>query len=76
MWETLSQFEAPTKLGLEWKPYYGNTNEDGFICVHNRDVLQKEGIKFAPIDVAKHFSKEIEIEENKGIETFAYHFPY
>lgn len=63
----------PHQLQLEWKPYYGNTNEDGFLCVHNRSILESNGIKFAPLDIAKYFSKEHEIEENKGIETFAFH---
>jgi hypothetical protein len=65
--------ETPSQLGLEWKSYYGNTNEDGFLCCHNRDILKENGIKFAPLEVAKYFSKEHEIEENKGIETFAFH---
>lgn len=59
---------------FEWKPYYGNTNEDGFISVHHRDQLEAEGFKFAPLEVAVHFSKEHTIEENKDIkETFAFH---
>lgn len=65
--------ELPSKLGLEWKSYYGNTNEDGFLCVHNRQKLIGQGIRFAPIEVAKYFSKEHDIPENKGIETFAFH---
>lgn len=65
--------ELPRKLNLEWRGYYGNTNEDGFLCVHNRKALEAEGIKFAPLDVAKYFSKEHEIEENKGLTTFAFH---
>lgn len=65
--------DLPRHLGLKWKPYYGNTNEDGFLTVHNRDILRAHGIQFAPIEVAKHFSKEHEIEENKGLETFAFH---
>lgn len=65
--------ELPSALGLEWRGYYGNTNEDGFLCVHNRKTLQEHGIKFAPIDTARYFSKEHELEENKGIETFAFH---
>lgn len=65
--------EAPTKLNLEWKPYYDNTNEDGFLCVHNRDKLIEHGCKFAPLDVAKYFSREHDIPENAGIETFAFH---
>lgn len=63
----------PTTLGLEWRSYYGNTNEDGFITCHNRRILEDNGCTFAPLEVAKYFSKEFEIEENKGIETFAFH---
>lgn len=65
--------ELPTKLELPWQSYYGNTNEDGFLCVHNRDVLMEHGVSFAPLEVAKYFSKEWEIPENVGLETFAFH---
>lgn len=65
--------EAPSKNGLRWRSFYGNTNEDGFLCVHNRDILERNGIIFAGVDIAKYFSKEHEIEENKYIETFAFH---
>lgn len=65
--------ELPSKLGLEWKSYFGNTNEDGFLTCHARDILLENGMKFAPIDIAKYFSKEHEMPENKGIETFAFH---
>ncbi len=57
----------------EWKSYYGNTNEDGFICCHNRKWLESQGCKFAPLSVAVHFSKEHEIPENKGLKTFCFH---
>ncbi len=56
-----------------WKEYYGNTNEDGFISVHHRKELEKEGFKFAPLEVAVHFSKEHEIPENAELETFCFH---
>lgn len=65
--------QLPSLLNLEWKSYYGNTNEDGFLCVHNRDKLEREGCHFAPLEVAKYFSKEHEIPENKDIHTFAFH---
>lgn len=65
--------ELPSKLNLPWKSYYGNTNEDGFLCVHNKEVLESHGIRFAPLEVAKLFSREHEIPENKGINTFAFH---
>lgn len=57
----------------EWKPYFGNTNEDGFICCHNRIWLEEQKCRFAPLQVAKYFSKEHEIPENEGLETFAFH---
>lgn len=65
--------ELPKKLNLEWKRYYGNTNEDGFLCVHNKSILEENGCTFAPIDVAKYFSKEHYLPENQDIKTFAFH---
>lgn len=65
--------KLPTDLNLEWKYYYGNCNEDGFLHCHNRSILEANGIKFAPLDVAVHFSKEHEIPENVGLSTFAFH---
>ncbi len=65
--------KLPTELNLEWKEYYGNTNEDGFISVHNKGILERHGCRFAPLDVAVHFSKEHEIPENKDLQTFAFH---
>lgn len=64
----------PKVLGLEWRAYYGNTHEDGFICCHNRKILEANGCKFAPIEVAKYFSKERDIPENADVEKpFAFH---
>ena len=67
--------EAPSKHEIEWKSYHGNTHEDGFLCVHNRKLLEGLGMTFAPIEVAKHFSIEHIVPENKGLETFAFHSP-
>lgn len=57
----------------EWKSYYGYSNEDGFICCHNRKWLESQGCKFATLEQAIFFSKEHEIPENKGLKTFAFH---
>jgi len=66
--------ELPSKLNLEWKQYYGYWNEDGFLTCHNRHLLEKEGIKFAPTDVAKYFSHECPVDEIKDIEKpFGFH---
>lgn len=65
--------ELPSQLGFAWMSYYGNTNEDGYLCCHRRQSLIGEGIRYAPLEVAKYFSKEHEIPENIGLETFAFH---
>jgi hypothetical protein len=56
-----------------WRPFYGNTHEDGFISCHHRKDAEAQGFKYAPLEVAVHFSKEHEIPENKGLKTFAFH---
>lgn len=65
--------KLPSLLRLEWKEYYGNYHEDGFICVHNRKALEKEGCVFAPVDVAKYFSHETNVQETSGIIPFGFH---
>ena len=57
----------------EWKSYYGNTNEDGFICCHNRKWLEEGGMKFATFEQALDFGKEHELPENVNRETFLFH---
>jgi len=65
--------ELPNKLKLEWKPFHGYYNEDGFICGMYRSVYENHGMKFAPLDIAKYFSHEIEIPEIKDINPFGFH---
>jgi hypothetical protein len=63
-------------LPLDWKPFHGYYNEDGFICVNNRHIYKEHGCKFADIDVAKYFSHETMIPEIEGIKPFAFHRHY
>lgn len=65
--------DLPNKLNLEWKPFHGFTNEDGFICVNYRHRYIEEGCKFADIEVAKYFSHETPLPELIGIKSFAFH---
>lgn len=58
---------------FEWKSYHGNTNEDGFICVHHRKQLEDEGFKFLPFEEAIFFGKEAPLPENEDIDTFLFH---
>jgi hypothetical protein len=65
--------DLPVKLNLEWKPFHGYYNEDGFICVNYRHIYKEHGMKFAYMDVAKYFSHETMIPEIQGIKPFAFH---
>lgn len=66
--------ELPYQLELAWRPYYGNTHEDGFLTCHNRRLFQHFGTRFAPLEVAKWFSREMDILENQNVDKpFAFH---
>jgi glycosyltransferase involved in cell wall biosynthesis len=65
--------ELPIRLNMPWEPFHGYWNEDGFICAKNKHIYEAEGMKFAPLDVAKYFSHEAMISEVKGIKPFAFH---
>ena len=65
--------DLPNKLGLEWKPFHGYYNEDGYICVNYRHIYEENGLKYAPLDVAKYFSHESDIPETEGITPFGFH---
>jgi hypothetical protein len=66
--------ELPYQIELAWRSYFGNTNEDGFLTCHNRRLFQHQGARYAPIEVAKHFSREMEIPENQDVDKpFAFH---
>ncbi len=62
------------KQKLEWKSFNNFSNEDGFICVNYRHEYEKAGFIFAPLEVAKYFSRELDIPENEDVESpFAFH---
>lgn len=65
--------ELPSKINLKWEKINGWYNEDGFLCVHNRKLLEKYGVKYAPVEEAAKFSRENSIPENIGIEPFCFH---
>ena len=59
---------------LEWKPFFGWYNEDGFICCNYRHVYEESSMKFAPVEVAKYFSRELDIPDNEDVEEpFCFH---
>lgn len=68
--------DLPQKLGMEWRPFHGYWNEDGYISVNMRHVFEREGCRFAPLEVAKWFSRERDIPENKDVDKpFCFHMP-
>lgn len=76
-WRSKRLLELPTKLDMPWQPFYGFTNEDGYICVNMRHTFVDHGMQFAPVDVAKYWGREHDMEENILVEypfTFHQHF--
>ncbi len=65
--------ELPENINLEWKKYHGNYNEDGFLCVHNKDILESNGIKFANKEIAYKFGIETFLEEFQSKKAFTFH---
>jgi len=48
-------------------------SEDGNICVHNRHIFEEHGCKFAPVELAAHFSQEHDCPEIVGISSLGFH---
>lgn len=48
-------------------------NEDQYYSTFQRKILQEHGCKFAPLEVAKHFSHELTCSDIEGIEPFGFH---
>lgn len=63
----------PSELKLEWKPFFGNFNEDGKFCCEWRTILEQNGCKFMPFEEALKFGKETELPQNKDLKTFLFH---
>lgn len=74
--------QVPNHVKIPWNvntgSFYRHMNagslaEDGNICVHNRHIFEAAGCKFAPLEVAVQFSKELPIPEYNGAKTFGFH---
>ena len=72
---SLRLLKAPSILNLKWgsEEQLGHFNDDGFLCAHNKNRLESEGIRFAPLELACIFSREEPLPENKGLKPFAFH---
>lgn len=67
--------DLPKKINMDWQSFYGNTNEDGAICVNYRHLFEEAGCKFAPLEEALLFGRETPLEDYQG-KTFVYHKNY
>lgn len=74
--------DLPIKTHVPWETNEGDFykrekaiwyGEDTNFCVHNRHIYTQHGCKFAPPEVARHFSQESQTELTKGIIPFGYH---
>lgn len=69
---SIELLRAPTSLKLQFSDYgTGFWHEDGFLCNHNRKLLESCGLRFAPVDVAAKFSTELTVPET--VESFGGH---
>lgn len=69
-----SLMEFPKKNQLPWeKTDSGDYNEDCFLCCKNKLLLEKNGMKFAPLEIAVYFGREHMLPENENIEPFLFH---
>lgn len=66
--------EYPKNHNLEWrKTPDGDYNEDIFLCAMNKCQMEDDGLKFAPIEVARFFGREHTMEETTGMNPFVFH---
>lgn len=70
--------DLPISLDMEWKPFHGYWNEDGFISVNNRHIFMQHGMRFPDLNVGKSFSHGCMIPEvledaMNGIKPFMFH---
>lgn len=67
--------QLPKKINMEWKPFHGFYNEDGYVSVNMRHVFEENGCKYAPFEEALKFGRETPLEDYTG-DTFVYHKRY
>ncbi len=69
--------DYPKKADIPWVGEYAYGKmwyfEDGFICCKIRHLLEAQGMRIAPLEVAKYYSHEKMIPEVAGITPFAFH---
>ncbi len=62
-----------SNLNIEWKPYFGFYNEDGFFTCHNKHIFENNGCVYCPVEIAAKFSHEVQTPETMNITPFGFH---
>lgn len=65
--------KLPNKLGLKFDTIHGSIHEDGILCCKWKQVLEDNGVKFAPVNIAAKFSTEEVIEGVTVNRSFGFH---
>lgn len=66
--------EYPKAHNLEWRRTPdGDYNEDIFLCAMSKCQMEEDGLKFAPIEVARYFGREHTMPETTGMTPFVFH---
>jgi hypothetical protein len=74
--------EVPLTVEVPWNvnegSFYKHFNqnsysEDGNICVHNRHIFQEKGCRFAPLEIAIKFSRELNLPDAQFGQTLGFH---
>lgn len=66
--------DYPRKVAIPWEPMdSGWFNEDTFLCCKHKNEMERQGMRWAPLEVAVWFSHETDLPENEGITSFAFH---
>jgi hypothetical protein len=74
--------QVPQHIEIPWEVNTGDFykhmdaglySEDGNICVHNRHLYMNQGCRFAPIEVASKFSRELNVPPWSISDPFGFH---
>lgn len=63
----------PSQQNIPWEDTFGYFHEDGFICTKIKHLIEADGMRFAPLEIACRFSHEYPIPEIIGIKPFVFH---
>ncbi len=59
--------KIPSEIGIPWRRYNNDYNEDTQISAHNRHIFLEQGIKYAPLELAVEFGREGDMPENAHV---------